>query len=127
METLESGQVVPGYGHAVLRQPDPRFMAQKSFAETYCQGDPTVQIVWDLFELVPEILGSIGKVKTHGQMWMHIQAPCCAIMASPSTTTILCCLGFLEPWVYWHSYAGTELSAWHWKDPNRSLHHGSNH
>ena len=24
-KTLDEGKVVPGYGHAVLRQPDPRF------------------------------------------------------------------------------------------------------
>ena len=31
--TLKSGQVVPGYGHAVLRKTDPRYMAQREFAE----------------------------------------------------------------------------------------------
>jgi citrate synthase len=31
--TLKSGQVVPGYGHAVLRKTDPRYMAQRTFAE----------------------------------------------------------------------------------------------
>jgi len=27
--TLKSGRVVPGYGHAVLRKTDPRYMAQR--------------------------------------------------------------------------------------------------
>ena len=31
-ETLNSGQVIPGYGHAVLRQTDPRYVAQREFA-----------------------------------------------------------------------------------------------
>ena len=84
LETLESGQVVPGYGHAVLRQPDPRFMAQKSFAETYCKGDPTVQIVWDLFELVPEILGNLGKVKNP---WPNVDA---------HSGALLCHYGFTQ-------------------------------
>ena len=30
--TLNSGRVVPGYGHAVLRKTDPRYMAQREFA-----------------------------------------------------------------------------------------------
>ncbi len=63
MDTINEGKVVPGYGHAVLRQPDPRFIAQMRFAQENIQNDATVQIVWDLYELVPEILGSLGKVK----------------------------------------------------------------
>jgi len=31
--TLNAGRVVPGYGHAVLRKTDPRYMAQRKFAE----------------------------------------------------------------------------------------------
>ncbi|MBK9255988.1 MAG: citrate (Si)-synthase [Saprospiraceae bacterium] len=69
--TLASGKVVPGYGHAVLRQPDPRFIAQKRFAEENCKDDPTVQIVWDLFEIVPEVLGALGKVKNP---WPNVDA-----------------------------------------------------
>jgi len=30
--TLKSGKVVPGYGHAVLRKTDPRFMCELEFA-----------------------------------------------------------------------------------------------
>ena len=30
-DTLNSGQVIPGYGHAVLRKTDPRFTAQLEF------------------------------------------------------------------------------------------------
>jgi citrate synthase len=62
-DTLAEGKVVPGYGHAVLRQPDPRFMAQMRFAKENIKDDPIVNIVWDLYELVPEILGALGKVK----------------------------------------------------------------
>jgi citrate synthase len=71
LDTLADGKVVPGYGHAVLRQPDPRFMAQKKFAEDNIQNDPTVQIVWDLFEIVPEVLGALGKVKNP---WPNVDA-----------------------------------------------------
>jgi len=70
-DTLASGQVIPGYGHAVLRQPDPRFTAQKAFAEDNIKNDDIVQIVWDLFEIVPEILGGLGKVKNP---WPNVDA-----------------------------------------------------
>jgi citrate synthase len=70
-DTLGEGKVVPGYGHAVLRQPDPRFIAQKRFAEENIKNDPIVQIVWDLFEIVPEVLGALGKVKNP---WPNVDA-----------------------------------------------------
>lgn len=62
-KTLDDGKVIPGYGHAVLRQPDPRFTAQKKFAEEYIPDDDIVQIVWKLFDVVPGILQNLGKVK----------------------------------------------------------------
>ena len=70
-ETLTAGQVVPGYGHAVLRQPDPRFMAQKAFAEQYIKDSDMVQVVWDIFETVPPILQSLGKIKNP---WPNVDA-----------------------------------------------------
>jgi len=30
-DTLKGGQVIPGFGHAVLRKTDPRYMAQREF------------------------------------------------------------------------------------------------
>lgn len=69
--TLSRGQVIPGYGHAVLRQPDPRFMAQKAFAEDYLKDSEIVQVVWNLFEVVPPILQSLGKVKNP---WPNVDA-----------------------------------------------------
>ncbi|MBK9735571.1 MAG: hypothetical protein IPO92_11610 [Saprospiraceae bacterium] len=65
------GKVVPCFGHAVLRQPDPRFIAQKRLLRTICLTIPIVQIVWDLFELVPEIHGFLGKVKNP---WPNVDA-----------------------------------------------------
>lgn len=70
-DTLDSGKVIPGYGHAVLRQPDPRFVAQKVFAEEYIQDDDYVNIVWQLFDIVPEVLGALGKVKNP---WPNVDA-----------------------------------------------------
>ncbi|MEZ4949588.1 MAG: citrate (Si)-synthase, eukaryotic [Saprospiraceae bacterium] len=70
-DTLEAGRVIPGYGHAVLRQPDPRFMAQKRFAEEYIPNDDIVNIVWKIFEVVPPILEDLGKVKNP---WPNVDA-----------------------------------------------------
>jgi citrate synthase len=70
-KTISEGKVVPGYGHAVLRQPDPRFMAQKHFAEQYIEHSDIVQVVWDCFEVVPDILQSLGKVKNP---WPNVDA-----------------------------------------------------
>ncbi len=69
--TLAAGQVIPGYGHAVLRQPDPRFMAQKRFAEEYIKNDEIVEVVWKVFDVVPEILKGLGKVKNP---WPNVDA-----------------------------------------------------
>ncbi len=70
-DTLDSGRVIPGYGHAVLRKPDPRFTAQKTFAQEYIKDDDYVNIVWNLFEVVPPILDSLGKVKNP---WPNVDA-----------------------------------------------------
>ncbi len=75
--TLDKGKVIPGYGHAVLRQPDPRFTAQKVFAEKYITQSDHVQIVWDLFEVVPPILDSLGKV---ANPWPNVDAHSGAIL-----------------------------------------------
>ena len=69
--TLSSGRVIPGYGHAVLRKPDPRFMAQRHFAEANIQGSDLVEIVWKIFDVVPPILNSLGKVKNP---WPNVDA-----------------------------------------------------
>lgn len=62
-KTLESGQVIPGYGHAVLRKTDPRYMAQREFALKYLPEDENFKIVSTLYEVVPSILQKTGKVK----------------------------------------------------------------
>jgi citrate synthase len=75
--TLAQGKVIPGYGHAVLRQPDPRFMAQKKYAEEHLADSDIVQVVWKVFEVVPDILGSLGKVKNP---WPNVDAHSGAIL-----------------------------------------------
>ena len=70
-QTLKSGKVVPGYGHAVLRKPDPRFTAQEEFAKSAIKDDAIVNIVWQIFRVVPPILSSLGKVKNP---WPNVDA-----------------------------------------------------
>jgi citrate synthase len=62
-ETLNSGQVIPGYGHAVLRKPDPRFTAQFNYAEKYFGDDTIFQIARLVFEVIPQVLIKQGKAK----------------------------------------------------------------
>ena len=70
-KTLKEGKVVPGYGHAVLRKTDPRFTAQMEFSKKHMADDPLVQTVWNVYETVPPILESLGKVKNP---WPNVDA-----------------------------------------------------
>ncbi|KAK9449424.1 citrate synthase-like protein [Limtongia smithiae] len=61
---LNSGRVVPGYGHAVLRKPDPRFEALIDFARerpAISQHDPVFKLVIDTSEIAPAVLTEHGK------------------------------------------------------------------
>jgi citrate synthase len=62
-DTLHSGQVIPGYGHAVLRKPDPRFTALYSYAEENMPEDEIFQIAKLVNEVVPQVLIEQGKAK----------------------------------------------------------------
>jgi citrate synthase len=70
-KTLKEGKVVPGYGHAVLRRTDPRFLAQMEFSKKHMADDPLVQIVWNIYDTVPPILESLGKIKNP---WPNVDA-----------------------------------------------------
>jgi citrate synthase len=70
-KTLTEGKVVPGYGHAVLRKTDPRFTAQMEFGKKHMADDPLVQTVWNIYEAVPPILQSLGKIKNP---WPNVDA-----------------------------------------------------
>ena len=76
-KTLSEGKVIPGYGHAVLRQPDPRFTAQRVFAEEYIPDGKMVNVVWKGFEVIPDILKGLGKVKNP---WPNVDAHSGAIL-----------------------------------------------
>ena len=70
-ETLKSGKVIPGYGHAVLRITDPRFDAFLAFGREFCMDSPVVQTVSKVFDIVPGILKEQGKAK---DPWPNVDA-----------------------------------------------------
>ena len=55
-ETLRSGKVIPGYGHAVLRVTDPRFQGFNDFGREYLPNDPVFKTVDNVFKVVPKVL-----------------------------------------------------------------------
>lgn len=70
-ETLNSGKVIPGYGHAVLRVTDPRFAAFNAFGKQYLKNDPVFQTVDRVFNVVPKVLEKHGKAKNP---WPNVDA-----------------------------------------------------
>ncbi|KUI60830.1 2-methylcitrate synthase, mitochondrial [Cytospora mali] len=63
--TLNSGRVIPGYGHAVLRKPDPRFEALMDYASARPEiaRNPVFQLVSKNSKIAPEVLKKHGKTK----------------------------------------------------------------
>lgn len=70
-DTLNSGNVIPGFGHAVLRKTDPRYTCQREFALKHCPNDPVFQTVSNVFEVVPKVLLAAGKAKNP---WPNVDA-----------------------------------------------------
>jgi len=70
-DTLNSGQVIPGYGHAVLRVTDPRFTAFHEFGSRVCPDDIYFKIVDLTFKVVPGVLKEHGKAK---DPWPNVDA-----------------------------------------------------
>jgi citrate synthase len=70
-DTLNSGQVIPGYGHAVLRKTDPRYTIQRDFCLKNMPNDPLFKYVDLLYKVVPPILKEQGKAKNP---WPNLDA-----------------------------------------------------
>ena len=72
-DTLKAGQVIPGYGHAVLRKTDPRYMCQREFclATPGLKVDPLFKLVSMIFEVAPGVLTQHGKAKNP---WPNVDA-----------------------------------------------------
>ena len=70
-DRLQNGRVIPGYGHAVLRCPDPRFTAFLSFGKKHIINDNIFSIVEKLYEVAPNVLKEHGKAKNP---WPNVDA-----------------------------------------------------
>ncbi|ORX51923.1 citrate synthase [Hesseltinella vesiculosa] len=70
-DTLNGGRVVPGFGHAVLRKTDPRYMAQREFALKHLPEDPLFNLVSRLYHIIPGVLTEHGKTKNP---WPNVDA-----------------------------------------------------
>lgn len=62
-DTLNSGKVIPGYGHAVLRKTDPRYTCQREFGLKYMPDDELFKIVDTIYQVMPGVLTEHGKTK----------------------------------------------------------------
>jgi citrate synthase len=70
-DTLKSGQVIPGYGHAVLRKTDPRYVAQMEYCQKHLPEDPLFKLVNMIYKVAPGVLTEHGKTKNP---WPNVDA-----------------------------------------------------
>ena len=70
-DTLNSGHVIPGYGHAVLRKTDPRYTAQMEFCLKHMPNDPLFKLVNTIYKVAPGVLTEQGKTKNP---WPNVDA-----------------------------------------------------
>ncbi len=70
-DTLDSGQVIPGFGHAVLRKTDPRYAIQREFCLKNLPDDDLFKYTDLLYKVVPDILVEQGKAKNP---WPNVDA-----------------------------------------------------
>ena len=69
--TINSGKVIPGYGHGVLRVTDPRFTCFHNFGQKHCADDPVFKTVATAFDVVPDVLKQVQKIK---DPWPNVDA-----------------------------------------------------
>ncbi len=70
-DTLAAGQVIPGYGHAVLRKTDPRYTALLEFGRKHMMDDDLFSLAHMVYEVVPDVLKKQGKAK---DPWPNVDA-----------------------------------------------------
>ena len=70
-DVLNSGRVVPGYGHAVLRATDPRFTAFRAFGMEHFPDDDVMKTVDVGFQVIPKVLQEHGKA---ANPWPNVDA-----------------------------------------------------
>ncbi len=62
-EVLNSGRVIPGFGHAVLRCTDPRYTACHEFGLKACPDEPLFKLADIMLKVIPGVLKEHGKAK----------------------------------------------------------------
>jgi citrate synthase len=70
-DTLNSGQVIPGYGHAVLRKTDPRYVSQMEFCQANLPDYPLFKVINMIYKVAPDVLMEHGKAKNP---WPNVDA-----------------------------------------------------
>jgi citrate synthase len=70
-KTLSEGKVIPGFGHAVLRNTDPRYVLEHDFAKKNMPNDPTFKLADACKEAIPPVLKATGKAKNP---WPNVDA-----------------------------------------------------
>jgi citrate synthase len=70
-DTLNSGKVIPGYGHGVLKKTDPRFTVQFEFGKRCLPDDDLFRLAELVYEVVPEVLKEQGKARNP---WPNVDA-----------------------------------------------------
>ena len=70
-DTLKAGQVIPGYGHAVLRKTDPRYVAQMEFCQKNLPDYPLFKLINMIYKVAPGVLTEHGKTKNP---WPNVDA-----------------------------------------------------
>jgi citrate synthase len=79
-ETLRSGQVIPGYGHAVLRVTDPRFTGFIEWGQKALSDDPVFKTVERVFNVVPKVLEQYSEERVKAgkkpiaNIWPNVDA-----------------------------------------------------
>jgi len=69
--TLNAGQVIPGYGHAVLRKTDPRYQSQMEFCQQNLPDYPLFKVINMIYQVAPDVLREHGKAKNP---WPNVDA-----------------------------------------------------
>ncbi len=70
-DTLNSGQVIPGFGHAVLRKTDPRYTSQREFCLKHLPDYPLFKLISTIYKVAPPVLMEQGKAKNP---WPNVDA-----------------------------------------------------
>eukprot|EP00461_Guttulinopsis_vulgaris_P003309 UN03310 len=70
-DTLNSGKVIPGFGHAVLRKTDPRYTVQHQFCLDNIPDFELFQLTNHIYKVMPQVLTEHGKTKNP---WPNVDA-----------------------------------------------------